>query len=339
MSEICIAVDAMGGEHSPESLVDGIRLLEDSLPAKFLLVGDENRVRECDLKGLNVELVHAEQVVDMNESPATALKRKRQSSIAVAIDLVKRKKAQAFFSAGNTGVAMAFAFFELGRLEGVLRPALGTIIPSIKGPVLVADVGANVDCKPHWLAQFALMGHAYMETVVQEKEPKVGLLSIGEEPEKGNEQTLQAYKILQQLPIPFIGNIEGNDIPLGTASVVVTDGFVGNVLLKFGEGLAEMILGTLKDEITKLKTMVGASGESGKDRLSGFFRQMDYAEYGAALLLGVNGNCLIGHGKSSPKAVASALKQAYRSVHYVMNEKIVEEIKRCQEIIPATPQA
>lgn len=336
MNETCIAVDAMGGEYSPGSVVEGIRLLDGSLPVKFFLVGDEQRIRACNLDGLNVEVVHTEQVVDMSESPGQALKRKRLSSIAVAVGLVKDKKAQAVFSAGNTGAMMAFSLFELGRLEGVSRPALATIVASRHQPTVLVDVGANVDCKPQWITQFAIMARAYVESVFQVQNPTVGLLSIGEEAEKGNEMTLAAYKMLQDADIGFIGNVEGQDIPLGKANVVVADGFVGNVILKLAEGLSEMILQTLKSELAELRQRVEFSPD---DTLAHFLKQLDYAEYGAALLLGVNGNSLIGHGKSSPKAVANALRQAYRSVHYDMNDRIVAEIKRCSRQVTAVGQA
>lgn len=324
MKEACIAVDAMGGEHSPESVVEGIRLLNGSLPVRFLLVGDTEKIEACGLDGLDVEVVHAEQIVDMSESPGVALKKKRQSSIAVAVGLVKEGKAQAIFSAGNTGAVMAFALFELGRLEGILRPTLAAAFPTASGPVVLVDVGANVDCKPQWLLQFGIMGQAYAEAVLQKENVRVGLLSIGEEPEKGNELSLQAYKLFQEASINFAGNVEGHDLPAGNVDVVVCDGFVGNVMLKFGEGFAEMILHTLRGELTELRERM----DLGTDAVSHFIKQLDYAEYGAALLLGVNGNCLIGHGKSSARAVANALRQAYKSVHYTMNDRIVAGIKR-----------
>ena len=332
MTNTCIAVDAMGGEHAPDSIVEGLRILGNSVPARFLLVGDEERIRACGLQGLNVETIHAEQVVDMNESPSIALKKKRSSSIAKAVDLIKQGKAQAFFSAGNTGVAMAFALFELGRLEGVFRPALASLIPTVTQPTVLVDVGANVDCKPLWLVQFAVMGQAFVESVLRRDNPSVGLLSIGEEQEKGNDLTLQTYRLLEKACDRFLGNVEGQDITSGKSDVVVADGFVGNVLLKFGEGLAELIIDTLKEELGELQQRVDISAAK-DDPLAKFMRQMDYAEYGAALLLGVKGNCLIGHGKSSPKAVANALKQAYRSAYYVLNERIVEKIKECDDKI------
>ncbi|MBE7559668.1 phosphate acyltransferase PlsX [bacterium] len=225
-----IAVDAMGGDHSPAVVVEGIRLLPSGEDIAILLVGDPDAIAACDVAGLPVEVIPARDVVEMHESPSAALKKKPNSSIAVCMNLVKEGRADAAVSMGNTGAVMAFALFLLERVPGVSRPAIATVIPSPSKPTLLLDVGANVDCKPIHLAQFAVMGAIYMEEVLGRPNPTVGLLSIGSEASKGNETTIAARALLEGAPVNFAGHAEGNDIFAGAFDVVVCDGFVGNIV-------------------------------------------------------------------------------------------------------------
>jgi glycerol-3-phosphate acyltransferase PlsX len=245
----------------------------------------------------------------------------------MAADLVKQGKASAVISAGNTGAAMATALFLLGPLRGVERPAILTVLPTLKGNSLLLDVGANVDCKPHHLLQFAVMGHVYAERILGKPKPRIGLLSIGEEDTKGNEQTKEAFKMLKESPFNFIGNVEGRDVYLGSADVVVCDGFVGNIALKISEGLADTLLKLLKREISK--SILGKLGYLLlRPALSNFQRRIDYAEYGGAPLLGVNGACIICHGRSSPRAIKNAIKVSKDFVDRNLNGHIQGDIER-----------
>jgi glycerol-3-phosphate acyltransferase PlsX len=252
---------------------------------------------------------HASQVVNMDEAPLTALRRKKDSSIKVAVELVKSGEADAMVSAGNSGVVMATALFLLGKLRGVERPAIAAVMPTLKGLFVLIDAGANVDCKASHLLQFAIMGEAYAKSIFNINTPKIGLLGIGEEDAKGNELTKETFKLLKDSRINFIGNIEGKNIFIGDADVVVCDGFVGNIALKISEGLAEAIAKMLKREISE-KT----SGRIGylflKDALRSFKKKTDYSEYGGAPLLGISKPCIISHGRSTAKAIKNAIKLA-----------------------------
>lgn len=309
-----IALDAMGGDYAPATNVEGaIEALSDDRNLSVILVGNEKEI-ESELKkrkcaGLPIEVKHASQVVEMDESTLTALRRKKDSSIRVAVDLVKADRADAMVSAGNSGVVMATALLVLGKLPGVERPAIAAVMPSLKDHFVLIDAGANVDCKPLHLSQFAIMGEAYAKYIFEIENPKIGLLGIGEEDAKGNELTKESFKLIKDSKVNFIGNLDGKDIFSGEADVVVCDGFVGNIALKVSEGLAETIGKMLKREI-----MENTAGKIGalflKNALNNFKRKTDYSEYGGAPLLGISRPCIISHGRSSSKAIKNAIKVA-----------------------------
>jgi phosphate acyltransferase len=266
-----------------------------------------------DTSGLDLPVVHTDEVIEMDEHPASAVRKKKKASMTLALQLVRDGSALGAVSAGNSGAMMAASLFTLKRIEGVDRPALGTVFPTRDGVSFVLDVGANTDCKPEYLQQFALMGSIYMERIFSVASPRVGLLANGEEETKGNELVIQTHQLLkahaETLGINFIGNIEGREIPAGGADVVVCDGFVGNVVLKLSEGLAETLLGMLRTQMTsslpnKLAAAVLQSG------LRKVFKRMDYAEYGGVPLLGINGSAIVAHGRSNAKAIKNALRVA-----------------------------
>ncbi len=309
-----IALDAMGGDHAPAVTVEGaIEAVIESHGLSVLLIGDEteliNELKERDYPASLIGIRHASQVVNMDEAPLTALRRKKDSSIKVAVELVKSGEADAMVSAGNSGVVMATALFLLGKLRGVERPAIAAVMPTLKGLFVLIDAGANVDCKASHLLQFAIMGEAYAKSIFNINTPKIGLLGIGEEDAKGNELTKETFKLLKDSRINFIGNIEGKNIFIGDADVVVCDGFVGNIALKISEGLAEAIAKMLKREISER-----TSGRIGylflKDALRSFKKKTDYSEYGGAPLLGISKPCIISHGRSTAKAIKNAVKLA-----------------------------
>ncbi|KYH32490.1 phosphate acyltransferase PlsX [Neomoorella mulderi] len=311
-----IAIDAMGGDHAPGEIVRGAVAAAREKIAGIILVGDKRRL-EAELKPLHppasLEIVHTEQVVEMDEQPALALRRKREASIIVATRLVKEGRAAAVVSAGSTGAQMAAALLILGRSGKIQRPAIATIIPTLKGPKLLLDAGANVDCRPEHLYEFALMGNLYAARVMGIREPRVGLLNIGTEACKGNEQTLGAYNLLKGSPLNFTGNIEGRDILAGDTDVIVCDGFVGNVLLKFGEGMAQALFTMIGREIkNSFRARLGAALVL--PALRGLKKQVDYTEYGGAPLLGVQGISIICHGSSNARAIKNAIKVAVRCV-------------------------
>lgn len=311
-----IAVDAMGGDHAPGEIVRGAVEAARERIADIILVGDQ-RLLEPELNPLhppaNIDIVHTEQVVAMDEQPALALRRKRDASIMVATRLVKEGRAAAVVSAGSTGAQMAAALLVLGRSGKIQRPAIATLIPTLKGPKLLLDAGANVDCRPEHLLEFAMMGNVYAARVMGIREPRVGLLNIGTEACKGNEQTLGAFNLLKAANLNFIGNIEGRDIFTGDTDVIVCDGFVGNVLLKFGEGMAQALFTMIAGEVKKtLRAKIGAALVL--PALRALKKQVDYTEYGGAPLLGVQGVSIICHGSSNARAIKNAIKVAVRCV-------------------------
>ena len=325
-----IAVDAMGGDDAPGPIVEGAVLAAREYGVGILLVGDSAVIRKdldrCNLSGLDVSIVHAAQKVEMEEAPSVVIRRKRDSSIWVATEQVKKGNAVAVISAGNSGATMATALFILGPLQGVERPAIATVLPTLTGSAILLDVGANVDCKPLHLFQFATMGHEYAEWVLQKSHPKIGLLSIGEEETKGNEVTKEALKILKASPLNFIGNVEGRDVYSGAADVIVCDGFIGNVALKISEGLADALGKLLKREIAA--TLGGKLGYLFlRSAFQRFRRRVDYAEYGGAPLLGVNGISIICHGRSSAKAIKNAIRVAKTQAEGRVNERIQKDIE------------
>ncbi|HIK03684.1 MAG TPA: phosphate acyltransferase PlsX [Trichormus sp. M33_DOE_039] len=329
-----IAIDAMGGDHAPGEIVTGAVRASEELGVKVLLVGDPQKIKaalppKTNLEG--VEIIPAEDAIAMDEEPLNAVRRKRKASINVAMDLVKQQQADAVFSAGHSGAAMASALLRLGRLPGVDRPAIGTVFPTIKAgkPVLILDVGANVDCRPKFLEQFAVIGSIYSQYVLGTDEPKVGLLNIGEEDTKGNELALRTHELLRENPyISFIGNAEGRDVLSGEFDVIVCDGFVGNILLKFAEAVGGVILQILREELPQ-----GLHGQIGtallKPNLKRIKQRMDHAEHGGALLLGVSGVCLIGHGSSQAPSVFNAIRMAKEAV----DNKVMQQLQSQYEML------
>jgi len=320
-----IALDAMGSDDAPGPELAAVELALNEIPdLNVVLVGmqgmiDAARGRYPD----RVELVPAAEAVGMHEPPNEALKRKRNSSIAICIDLLREGKVDALVSAGNTGAVMAFAITGLGVIPGVYRPTLGVLFPRIRGNTLVLDVGANVDTKPIQLLQFGIMGATAASFFFRKTNPTVGLLNIGREESKGNEQTLAAYRLLKESGLNFIGNVEGHDILAGHVDVVVCDGFVGNILMKYGEGLAE-ILRELLQEYFESETQYRWRRWVSKPVLREFIGRMDYQEHGGALMLGVSGTVVVAHGRSTPRALANALKSACQAV----KDNLAEHISR-----------
>ena len=298
--------------------------------SEVVLVGPEDTVKQelskHDTSGLTLPVVHAEEIVGMEEHASTALRSKRRSSIAVGIDLVREGEAAAFVSAGNSGAVMATALFGLGRIEGVDRPAIGTVYPTTTGRCFVLDVGANADCKPEYLAQFAIMGSAYAERVMGVATPRVALLSNGEEDSKGNILVQAAFPMLKALPVNFVGNVEGKDIPLGAADVVVTDGFSGNIVIKLSEGVAATLFELLRTELTSgLTTKLAALAL--RPAFRRVRKRLDYAEYGGAPLLGLNGIAVVAHGRSNALAIKNALRVARHSVDQGLVEAIAAGLR------------
>jgi glycerol-3-phosphate acyltransferase PlsX len=324
-------VDSMGSDNSPYSEIEGTIQAAKAYGVEVILIGKESQldplVKKAGGDGLPIEIRNATQVIAMDESPTAALRKKRDSSIRVAADLVRDKVASGLVSAGNTGAIMAISKMVLGSVPGVDRPALAAILPTLAGHAVLLDVGANVACKPHHLVQFAVMGDLFSRKIVQVASPRVGLMSVGEEESKGNELTKEVYKALKQLRLNFIGNVEGRDIYNGRADVIVCDGFTGNVALKTSEGLIEAVLKLLKDELSSnLKAKVGAllSQQSFK-RLK---KRLDYSEYGGAPLLGLRGVSIICHGRSSSNAIKNAIRVAKEFVENQVNAKLEAELSQ-----------
>jgi phosphate acyltransferase len=315
-SDVRIAIDAMGGDLAPAEVVAGACKSAKALGFQLLLVGDEKRI--TPLLGAagaaaNVRIVHAPEEVSMHEAPSAALRRGGQTSMGRTIELVRDGNADAAFSAGNSGAFLAIATIRLRTLPGIARSAFATAWPAIKGPMLLLDSGANVDCKPEWLVQFAVMGAAYARGVLGVAAPKVGLLSVGEEEGKGNTLTASAFPLLRTAPIDFIGNVEGGDLLLGEADVIVCDGFVGNVALKLVEATSEYIFGSMR-RASKETLRARAGAALMLPALRRVKAMLDYREYGGAPLLGVRGVCLIGHGRTDSFAVESACRAALTAV-------------------------
>lgn len=325
-----IALDAMGSDKAPDPEIRGAILACRQLPVRVHLVGLEPELRSSlagYLQGESLPIVihHASESIGMDEKAAVAVRNKRDSSMRVGLKLVRDRVAAGFLTAGNTGAAMACAKMVLGALPGVDRPALATILPTSTGsPCVVLDVGANVDCKPQNLQQFAVMGEMYARSVLKIRSPRVGLLSIGTEEGKGNELTREAFPLLKQLPIQFVGNVEGRDIFNGNCDVVVCDGFVGNVALKTSEGLGRLVSDLLRVSLTKTVTAQAGALLSRK-ALREFKKSLDYREYGGAPLLGVRGVCIVGHGSSNDRAIYNGIRVASEFVQAGINEGIERE--------------
>ncbi|MBI2822124.1 MAG: phosphate acyltransferase PlsX [Acidobacteria bacterium] len=325
----CIVVDAMGSDNAPYSEIEGVLRAVQELPLKIILAGREEVVRKVlkqhPVGGLPIEIVPASEVISMNEPAATAARKKKDSSIHVACRLVRDGKARGLVSAGNTGAIMAISKLVMGTLEHVDRPALAAVLPTKNGACVLIDVGANVDCKPHQMAQFAIMGHIYSKCILRKPRPSIGLMSIGEEESKGNELTREVYKILSGSRLHFVGNVEGRDVYDGKTDVIVCDGFTGNVALKISEGLIEAMLVLLKEELARNWTSkVGALLTQQSFRA--LKRKLDYSEYGGAPLLGVRGVSIICHGSSNGNAIKNAIRVANDFCELKVNERIEQEI-------------
>jgi glycerol-3-phosphate acyltransferase PlsX len=325
-----IAVDAMGGDHAPSVIVDGAVAAARHLDAEVALVGPTAEIERAlaahpDWSTLGIAIVDAPEVIGMSEAPAIALRRKPRASVRVAADLVASRNAAALVSVGHTGATVMAAHAAFGMITGVDRPALAVTIPTRTRPAVLLDAGANVECRPHHLLQFGVMGSVVSRVAFGVGRPNVGLLSIGEEETKGNELTREAHRLLKAAPINFIGNIEGREIYSGVADVVVCDGFTGNVVLKTSEGLVETVETLLGDELRgTFSSQVGYL--LSRRAFRRFRRRLDYSEYGGAALIGVAGTVIVGHGRSSAKAVRNAIAMAYRFATTDFVPRVEQEI-------------
>jgi glycerol-3-phosphate acyltransferase PlsX len=330
-----IAVDAMGGDFGPKATVPGAMRAAEDFGLDILLVGLESVIRReidrTELKKSRISVIDAPDAIGMGDS-LLAFRKKKASSIRVAAQLVKDGRADAFVSMGNTGAVVYLSRDVLGSLKGVDRPALALLVPGVEGQTLLIDVGANANCQPHNLVQFAIMGKIFMEAVVGVKDPRVGLMSIGEEKGKGNDLVRETFDRLQAVPLRFIGNVEGKDLFSGIADVIVSDGFTGNVALKVSEGVVQSVLSMARHEITK-NIFAKLGYLLMKRHLKKIYKRVDYSEYGGAQLLGVDGVCIIGHGRSNPAAVRSAILRAREFVANRVQEKIQEEILRYEHAL------
>jgi len=326
-----IVVDAMGGDHAPEAVVEGALMAASEYSTEIILTGLSETVQTIldrldPVHKLPVQVVHADEVVEMHDLPGKVLRSKRKSSMKIGLDLLKEGTASAFVSAGNTGAVLAYSTVILRPLKGVDRPAIAIQLPTLKGNAILLDAGANVDCKTSQLFQFGIMGHVFAEYILGKENPRVGLLSIGEEDGKGNEIVKEVFQMLKASHINFIGNIEGKEVYRGNADVIVCDGFTGNIALKISESLAEMIGTNLKrmfqnNWASKLGYLIL------KPQLDQFKKKVDYSETGGAPLLGVNGVVIIAHGNSSPKAIKNAINRARELCEKNINEHIREDIE------------
>src|SRR5438876_2201753 len=328
-----IALDAMGSDRAPKPEIEGAIQAARHHGVRTLLVGSESELRAelahyPSTAGLPIEVVHASEVITMDDKAVQAVRSKRDSSIHVGVRLVREGRAAGFVTAGNTGAAMATAKMVLGGIPGVDRPALAAVFPTAVSTVaILLDVGANVDCKPENLEQFAVMGEIYFRSMFGTRRPRVGLLSIGEEETKGNELTRQAYQLLKQLPIHFVGNVEGRDLYNGQVDVIVCDGFVGNVALKISEGVVELVRHALKDSLRATITRQVGFLLSRKAFIE-FKKRLDYSEYGGAPLLGLKGVCIVSHGSSNANAIKNAIRVASEFAERRINETIEQELTR-----------
>ncbi len=317
----------MGGELGPEEMVAGaIQAVEES-DLDVVLIGDEKLLNSIlqkqSLPVSRLQVIHASETVSMDESPFEAIRKKKDSSIVKAFDHVKSGAAGAVVSAGNSGATMASAIRSLGRLENISRPGIASIFPTLKKPLVMMDVGANVDCRPQHLFQFGVMGAAFSDNLFKIKKPSIGLLSIGEEGGKGNVLVKSAHELFRKSSLNFIGNVEGRDIFQGNVDVIVCDGFVGNVCLKVSEGLAEAIISMLRTEMSK-SIMAKMGYVLAKNAFANFGKRVDYAEYGGAPLLGINGTGIVCHGRSNAKAIKNAIKVAAEMIRSKVNDHIVQ---------------
>jgi glycerol-3-phosphate acyltransferase PlsX len=337
---VIIALDAMGGDRAPVDPVRGAVLASREFGIDVALVGEPLALQvELERQGgedLAIQIVSASEAIAMEEQPVQAVRQKKDASINVAMQLVKKGEAAAVVSAGNTGAVMASALLNLGRVPGIERPALGTIAPYTQTGILVLDVGANADCKPSYLVQFAQMGAVYAQKVLGLAQPRIGLLNIGEEESKGNELTQQVFALLRESDLNFIGNVEPDRISLGVADVVVTDGFTGNMAVKATEGAAEFIFRQLKATILS-KPQYRLAALVLKPALLKMRQRMDYGEYGGAPLLGVNGVVIVSHGRADDNAIKNALRGASEMASSGMLEALREAFSRARPAAPVAP--
>lgn len=316
----------MGGDHAPEEIVAGALLAAREFEVEVVLVGDEARVRSLLPRGLvdGISIVHAPEAVAMDLTPSTALRSCERTSLGVAVHLVKDGAADAVVSAGNSGAFVAIAVIKLRKIEGISRPAIATVWPALNGPTILLDSGATVDCRPEWLEQFGIMGSAYAKAVLDIPEPRVAVLSNGEERSKGNQLVLEAARLLEAAPVRFVGNVEGRDLFHNAADVIVADGFVGNVVLKTGEGMIADLGRVMRDALlggnllTRIGTLMLAPA------LSGLRKKFDYETYGGAPLLGLRGNCIVTHGRANRNAIKHAIKAATEEVEHDVVGKITQ---------------
>ncbi|MCH5212320.1 MAG: phosphate acyltransferase PlsX [Oscillospiraceae bacterium] len=330
-----ILVDAMGGDHAPQAPVEAAVRAAGELDIEIALIGDEKVIRS-ELKKYSgyptdkLTIVHAPEMISNHEEPAKAVRQKKGASVVVAANMLKKGEGDAMLSMGNTGALLASGLLIVGRIKGILRPALGTILPTAKGPKLLIDAGANTNCKPENLVQFGIMGHVYMKNVLEIDKPQVGLMSIGEEEGKGDDLTKKTYSLMKAAPFEFYGNIEGRDVMEGTTDVMVCDGFVGNVVLKTVEGMGHVIGGMVKELFTKnIKTKIGALFVM--DGVKDFKKKLDYREYGGAPLLGCKKPVIKGHGSSDAFAVFNAIRQAKQFVATNVIDGIAECLDNMEE--------
>ena len=325
-----IVVDAMGGDHAPDVVIAGSLLAVKEYDVDVILVGDQPKIeallKKSKYTGNRITVQHASEVIEMCEPAATSIRRKRNSSIVIGVNLVKEGKADAFFSAGNTGAVVCAGTLGLGLLPGIERPGIGIVTPTLKGNSLIIDVGANIDPKPTQLLQYGIMADAYCKNILNKPNPTVGLLNIGEEEKKGTEFIREAYELLGKSKVNFIGNVEGRDLFTGKCDIIICDGFVGNVALKVSESAAEAMQTFLKRHL--LSTIWGKIGLIFMmPSFKRFKKEIDYAEYGGALLLGVNGVVIIGHGRSNKRAIKNAIRVAKEEIERQVNAKILEALR------------
>ena len=304
-----IAVDAMGGDHAPRAIVEGALLAHRDGLGSIVLVGDRARIEPLLRGESGIEIVHSEGQVSMDAHASQAVRKSQGTSLGDAVELVRAGRADAVVSAGNSGAFLAIAVIRLRTIAGIARPAIGAVLPGREGPVVLCDAGANVDCKPEWLVQFGLMGSAYASAALGIAQPRVGLISVGEEPTKGNAQVLEAAELMRAAPLRFIGNVEGKDVFLNHADVVVADGFVGNVVLKTAEGSGTYIRDLLHESFESAGLVGKIGGLLSRAVFDTMRARTDYAEYGGAPLLGVRGNCIVAHGRSDKRAIRNAIRQ------------------------------
>lgn len=329
-----IAIDGMGGDNAPQAVVNGvIQALNEFNDLEFYITGPEDIIKEQLKKenytGDKITIIDAKEVISTNEHPVMAIRKKKDSSLCKALSLVKEKKCDAVLSAGSTGAFLAGCNFIVGRIKGVKRPALAPIMPGKKGPFMVVDAGANVDCKPEYLVQFAHMGREYYKGVLKAEDPTIGLVNIGVEEEKGNELTKNTYQLLkEEKGLNFIGNVEPRDVTLGDTHVLVCDGFTGNTILKMYEGTASTVLKIIKDEMLSSGITAKIGALLLKPVFNSIKKKFDYKEYGGAPFLGVDGICIKAHGSSDGKAFKNAIRQSKEFYDSKVLDKIKEELER-----------